>query len=76
MTRPPSVFGKNRVLPIPEARITSCHSGDKPKAKLDLAGPRSLEQQLRAHKLASTWFASCPGACRCGLDAARRGPNR
>ncbi|MBL8793155.1 MAG: DUF1587 domain-containing protein, partial [Planctomycetia bacterium] len=45
---------RKQVLPVLEARCTECHSGDKPKAKLDLAGPRSLEQ-LRTQS--QHWFS-------------------
>lgn len=44
---------QKRVLPILEAHCTRCHGGDKPKAKLNLAGPRTLEQ-LRAQS--RQWF--------------------
>jgi len=45
---------QKRVLPILQAHCTECHGGDKPKAKLDLAGPRSPEQ-LRAP--GHPWFS-------------------
>ena len=45
---------QKQVLPILQAHCTECHGGDKPKAKLDLAGPRSLEQ-LRAQS--HHWFS-------------------
>jgi mono/diheme cytochrome c family protein len=48
-----SAFQK-RVLPILQAHCAECHGGDKPKAKLDLAGARSLEQ-LRASN--HPWFS-------------------
>lgn len=35
---------QKQVLPILQAHCTECHSGAKPKGKLDLAGARSLEQ--------------------------------
>ncbi len=45
---------QKQVLPILTAHCTECHSGEKPKAKLDLAGPRTLEQlRTQSHH----WFA-------------------
>ncbi len=45
---------QKQVLPILQAHCTKCHSGEKPKAKLDLAGPRSLEQlRTQGHQ----WFS-------------------
>jgi mono/diheme cytochrome c family protein len=35
---------QKRVMPILQAHCTKCHGGEKPKAKLDLGGPRSLDQ--------------------------------
>ena len=45
---------QKRVLPILQAHCTECHGGDKPKGKLDLAGPRSLDQ-LRSSS--HPWFS-------------------
>ena len=47
-----SAFQK-RVLPVLTAHCTDCHSGQQAKAKLDLAGPRSLEQLRTQSHL---WF--------------------
>jgi hypothetical protein len=44
---------QKRVLPVLTAHCTDCHSGQQAKAKLDLAGPRSLEQ-LRTQS--NLWF--------------------
>jgi mono/diheme cytochrome c family protein len=44
---------EKRVLPILKDHCAECHSGPKPKGKLDLVGPRSLEQ-LRTQGL--HWF--------------------
>jgi mono/diheme cytochrome c family protein len=44
---------QKRVMPILQAHCTECHGGEKPRAKLDLTGPRSLEQ-LRASN--HPWF--------------------
>jgi mono/diheme cytochrome c family protein len=44
---------QNRVLPVLEAHCTRCHGGEKPRAKLDLKGPRPLEQ-LRSQE--RHWF--------------------
>lgn len=44
---------RSRVLPVLEAHCTRCHGGEKPKAKLDLKGPRSLDQ-LRSQQ--RHWF--------------------
>ncbi|OAI47707.1 hypothetical protein AYO44_09090 [Planctomycetaceae bacterium SCGC AG-212-F19] len=41
-------------MPFLQAHCTECHGGEKPKAKLDLAGPRSLEQ-LRSQS--HSWFS-------------------
>jgi mono/diheme cytochrome c family protein len=44
---------QKQVLPILTAHCTECHGGEKPKAKLDLAGPRTLEQlRTQSHH----WF--------------------
>ena len=44
---------QKRVLPVLTAHCTDCHSGKQAKAKLDLAGPRSLEQLRTQSHL---WF--------------------
>ena len=45
---------QKRVAPLLQALCTDCHSGAKAKAKLDLAGPRSLEQlRSQGHQ----WFS-------------------
>lgn len=44
---------QKRVLPVLTAYCTDCHSGQQAEAKLDLAGPRSLEQLRRQSQL---WF--------------------
>ena len=45
---------QRRVAPLLQALCTDCHSGAKAKAKLDLAGPRSLEQlRSQGHQ----WFS-------------------
>jgi mono/diheme cytochrome c family protein len=49
-----SALFQKQVLPMLQAHCTECHAGDKPKGKLDLAGPRSLEQ-LRAQS--HHWFS-------------------
>jgi len=44
---------QKQVVPILQAHCTECHGGEKPKAKLDLTGPRSLEQlRTQSHH----WF--------------------
>jgi mono/diheme cytochrome c family protein len=35
---------RDRVMPVLSAHCTSCHGGEKPKAKLNLSGPRSRDQ--------------------------------
>ncbi|MBA4189651.1 MAG: hypothetical protein C0467_16830 [Planctomycetaceae bacterium] len=45
---------QKQVLPILTAHCTECHSGEKPKGKLDLTGPRTLEQ-LRTQS--NHWFS-------------------
>ena len=42
-----------RVAPVLSAHCTKCHGGDKPKAKLNLAGPRTLPMLRSDAKL---WF--------------------
>ncbi|WP_439623348.1 DUF1592 domain-containing protein [Gemmata sp.] len=45
---------QKRVVPVLQAHCTDCHGGDKPKAKLDLAGPRTLDQlRSQSHQ----WFS-------------------
>ncbi len=44
---------KSRVLPVLSARCTKCHGLEKQKAKVNLAGPRTLEQLGAERKL---WF--------------------
>jgi hypothetical protein len=44
---------QNRVLPVLTSHCIGCHSGEQATAKLDLAGPRSLEQ-LRSES--HLWF--------------------
>jgi len=44
---------QKRVLPVLTAHCTDCHGGKQAKAKLDLAGPRSLEQLRTQSHL---WF--------------------
>ena len=44
---------KSRVMPVLSAHCTKCHGGEKPKAKISLAGARTPEQ-LRAE--AKLWF--------------------
>ena len=44
---------ETRVMPVLSAHCTTCHGGEKPKAKLNLSGPRSRDQ-LRAE--AGQWL--------------------
>ncbi|MSU40845.1 MAG: DUF1592 domain-containing protein [Pedosphaera sp.] len=44
---------KNKVMPVLSAHCTKCHGVEKQKAKLNLGGPRSLEQLGADSKL---WF--------------------
>jgi len=45
---------QKRVLPLLKEHCTGCHGGKNPKAKLDLSGPRSLEQLgAQSHQ----WFS-------------------
>ena len=44
---------QSRVQPLLKTYCTDCHGGEKPKAKIDLTGPRSLEQLTAKRDL---WF--------------------
>ncbi len=48
-----AVVFKSRVQPVISARCAKCHGAEKPKAKLNLVGPRTLER-LRAES--DLWF--------------------
>ena len=49
----PTESFRKQVMPVLEVHCTDCHGGKKPEGKLDLTGPRSLDQ-LRAES--PRWF--------------------
>ncbi len=48
-----AVAFKSKVMPVLSAHCTKCHGAEKQKAKLNLGGPRTLEQLSADSKL---WF--------------------